>query len=93
MFYKIKDGKTYLNVRVTTRASKNEVTGIKNNELAVSVTGIPENNKANIAIIKVLSDKFDIAKSKMQIILGAKNRSKVVCVDQEISRSTLDKIS
>ncbi len=84
-YYKIKNGKTYINIRATTKASKNKITGVRNGELLVSVTSVPENDKANGAIIKVLSEQFDIAKSKIEIISGHKCRNKVVCIDSEIS--------
>lgn len=84
-YYKIKDGKTYINIRATTKASKNQITGVRNGELLVSVTSVPENDKANISIVKLLSDWLSIAKSKIEIISGHKCRNKVICVDGEIT--------
>ena len=84
-YYKIKDGKTYIGVRATTKASKNQITGVRNGELLVSVTSVPENDKANIAIVKLLSDWLNIAKSKMDIVTGHKCRNKVIRVDGEIT--------
>ncbi|MCR5225108.1 MAG: DUF167 domain-containing protein [Alphaproteobacteria bacterium] len=84
-YYKIKDGKTYINIRVTPKASKNSIAGLRNNELLVTVTTVPENDKANIAVVKILSDWLNIAKSKISIISGHKCRNKVVCVDAEVT--------
>ncbi len=83
-FYKIRDGKTYINIRVTTKSSKNAVVGVRNHELLVTVTSVPENDKANVSIVKVLSDWLNIAKSKISITTGHKCRSKTICVDEEI---------
>lgn len=80
-FYKIKDGCTFVNVKVTTKASKNAITGVRNGELMISVTSAPENDKANSAVIKILSDELHIAKSKIQIISGNKNRNKIIRVE------------
>ena len=84
-YYKIKDGKTYINIRATTKASRNQITGVRNGELLVSVTSVPENDKANTSIIKLLSDWLNIAKSKIDIVSGHKCRNKVICMDDEIT--------
>lgn len=85
-FYKIKDGCAFVNVKVTTKASKNAITGIRNGELMISVTSAPENDKANSAVIKILSDELHIAKSKIQIMSGNKNRNKVICIEIDEER-------
>jgi uncharacterized protein (TIGR00251 family) len=77
-------GKTHVAIRVTTRASQNAVTGVRDGQLLVSVTAIPENNKANLEIVKLLSKTFGVAKSKMCVISGAKCKTKVVCIDEVI---------
>jgi uncharacterized protein (TIGR00251 family) len=74
-------GKTHIAIRVTTRASQNAVTGVRDGQLLVSVTAIPENNKANLEVVKLLSKTFGIAKSKVCVVSGAKCRTKVVCID------------
>ena len=86
-FFEIKDGITFIKVRVTTKASKNAVIGIKNNELSVSVTAVPENGKANEAIIKLLSKEFKCAKSKFDLISGGKCRNKLFRVDEVLDFS------
>ena len=92
-FYEIKSGKTYLQVRVTTRSSKNSVKEIKNGVMQIGVTTIPEDNKANKAIIEIISDVFEVAKSKIEICAGSKSRNKIICIDQEIDLKILEKIS
>ena len=86
-FFEIKDEATFIKVRVATKASKNAVTGIKNGELSVSVTAVPENGKANEAIIKLLSKEFKCAKSKFDLISGGKGRNKVFRVDEVLDFS------
>lgn len=91
-FYKIKDERVLLNVKVTTKASKNAITGTRNGELLISVTNAPENDKANSSVIKILSDALHIAKSKIQIVSGNKNRNKVISldVDEEKVKAIID---
>ena len=93
MFYSFKNGMFFINVRVTTKASKNDIRGVKNDELLISVTAVPENNKANIAIIDLISKKIGIPKSKMQIISGEKNRNKKISIDAENIEEVLSRLS
>ena len=93
MFYSFKNSMFFINVRVTTKASKNDIRGVKNDELLISVTAVPENNKANVAIIDLISKKIGIPKSKMQIISGEKNRNKKIVIDAENIEEVLSRLS
>lgn len=93
MFYSFKNGMFFINVRVTTKASKNDIRGVKNDELLISVTAVPENNKANVAIIDLISKKIGVPKSKMQIISGEKNRNKKIVIDAENIEEVLSRLS
>ncbi len=93
MFYSLKNGIFFINVRVTTKASKNDIRGVKNDELLISVTAVPENNKANIAIIDLISKKIGVPKSKMQIISGQKNRNKKISIDAKNIEEVLSRLS
>ena len=86
-FFEIKDGFTYFRVKVATKASKNAITGIKNGELLVSVTAVPENGKANEAIVKLLSKAFKCAKTKLNLVSGEKGRNKLFRVDEVLDFS------
>ena len=89
-FWEIKSEQTYLKVRVTTRASKNALRGIRDDMLLIDVTTIPENNKANEAVIEIISDEFDVPKSKISVSAGAKNRNKTICIDKKIDEKFLE---
>lgn len=81
MFYAISNTDLIINVRATTKASNNSIRCVKNDELLVNVTAAPENNKANIAIIELLSKKIGVPKSSMAIISGDKCRNKRISAD------------
>lgn len=83
-FYTQKGGKYYINVRVSPKASKNEIIGLRDRVLLVSVTAVPKKNQANEAVIRILSKTFRIAKSKIEVISGSKGKNKVVCIDSDI---------
>lgn len=92
LFYSYKDGKTVIDLKVTPKASKNGIRGVKNDKLLVTVTSVPENNKANIAVIELLSKKFGVAKSKFTIISGDKGRDKKICIDSTELAEVLSQI-
>ncbi|MBQ7672931.1 MAG: DUF167 domain-containing protein [Alphaproteobacteria bacterium] len=81
-----------MNIKVTTKASKNEIREVRNDELLISVTAAPENNKANEAIINVLSKKLKIPKSNISILSGDKSRNKKISIisEKDITKTLSD---
>ncbi|KKR04765.1 MAG: hypothetical protein UT32_C0026G0012 [Parcubacteria group bacterium GW2011_GWC2_39_14] len=67
----------YINVSVTTRASKNEIIRIGDNTFKVYVTAVPEKGLANKKIIELLSDYLKVSKSLIKIKAGATSREKL----------------
>jgi uncharacterized protein len=63
-------------VRVTPKASKNAVV-VAETGLRVSVTTVPEDGKANAAVIKLLASALGVPKSRLTLIRGATSRDKV----------------
>ena len=82
--YKIlDDGDLILYIRLTPAASKNEIKGVEidllgDTYIKATVTAIPENGKANAALIKLLSKTYKIPKSAMIVDKGAKGRMKMI---------------
>lgn len=69
-----------LTVRVKPRARRTAIVGVRNNAVLVEVTAPPEQNKANDAVIALLAEVFDVAKSRVEILSGRAHREKVVRV-------------
>jgi len=66
-----------INIRVIPRSSKNEV--IKTADgFKVKLTAAPVDNKANAALIKLLSEHFKTPKSKIEIVKGERGKNKIV---------------
>lgn len=70
-------------VRLTPKASRERVDGLAPEAdggvvLKVSVTVVPEDGKANAALIKLLSKQWKVAKSAIEIVQGATDRRKVL---------------
>lgn len=83
-FRSSKNGLT-LAVRLTPKASRNAIDGIVTtvdgtSELKVSVTAVPENGKANAALIKLLSKEWKIAKGCFEIVAGQTERHKTLTI-------------
>jgi uncharacterized protein (TIGR00251 family) len=70
-----------IDIKVVPRAHKNIVEKIDNKTYKVRVTTSPVDDKANKAVQKMLADYFDVSKSRVKIVRGAKSRKKVVEVD------------
>lgn len=69
-----------LKVRAYPRASRNRVIYTEDGLLQVYVTAVPEDNKANAAIIASLSKLLKVAKSSIEIVGGLQGRDKTVKV-------------
>lgn len=63
-------------VRVTPRASRNAIV-IENGDLRVYVTTVPEDGKANAAVVKLLARALGVAKSRLALVRGSTSRDKV----------------
>ena len=75
----MKDSAKNFNVRVTPHARQNKVVE-SDGVLRVYTTVAPENGRANDAVIELLSEYFDIAKSRIVISKGITSRDKVVII-------------
>jgi uncharacterized protein (TIGR00251 family) len=70
-----------LSVRVTPKASRNEITGLYRAadgavSLSVKVTAAPDKGQANAAVIKVLAKAMMVSKSSFQLVKGQTDRNK-----------------
>lgn len=72
-----------ITIKLTPNSKKNEITGWDDNNskekiLKVRVTAIPEDGKANKALIALLSKHWKIPKTAIKIIRGETNRLKTI---------------
>ncbi|OGY88308.1 MAG: hypothetical protein A2458_01495 [Candidatus Kerfeldbacteria bacterium RIFOXYC2_FULL_38_9] len=70
--------KKRISVHIIPRASHNKIEQLAENEFKIWVTAIPEKNKANEALLKLLAKHLKIAKSCLQIKAGHKSKNKIV---------------
>ena len=67
-----------ISVKVKTRAKKNKIEKIGENNFIVSIKELPIEGKANKAIIESLAEYFNIKKLDIKIIRGHKSKEKIV---------------
>jgi uncharacterized protein (TIGR00251 family) len=70
-----------LRVRVQPRASRNAITGWRQDALAVRVTAPPVGGAANAAVTRLLADALDVAPSAIALLRGECSRDKLVRVN------------
>ncbi|GAB3118135.1 DUF167 domain-containing protein [Novispirillum itersonii] len=78
-------GGVRLHVRLTPKASRDAIQGLADEAdggqvLKASVTAVPEDGKANAALIQLLSKAWKLPKSGFEIIAGATDRRKTLLI-------------
>ncbi len=71
-----------LKAKIIPKSSKNEITETASDHIKIKVTAIPKNNKANEAVIKLLSKKLHISKNKIQITKGKRSSNKTIILNK-----------
>ncbi|TWB22680.1 hypothetical protein FBZ89_103307 [Nitrospirillum amazonense] len=87
-FVEVVPGGVRVHLRVTPRASRTAIQGAMDGPegrrlLKVAVTTVPEDGKANEAVLKLLSKTWRVPKSSLTIVAGLTDRNKVVAVAGE----------
>ncbi len=70
-----------LAVRVTPRASRNEISEIQSDgTIKVRLTAPPVEGKANQALIDFLADVLELPPSRLEIVAGSTGRDKLISI-------------
>ena len=77
-FLRVQAGGVLLSVKLQPRASANEIGPPLGAELKIKVTAPPVDSAANEALVDLLAEKLDCARSRIEIARGHKSRHKVV---------------
>ena len=81
--FQLHDGKrgAALAVRVTPRASKNQIVGaLSDGTIKIRITAAPTEGQANEELVKFLSDVLGVAKSRIEIVAGNTGRDKLISI-------------
>ncbi len=77
-WFQEKNNSIAINVYVVTGACRTEITGIYNNSLKIKLNAKPQDNEANKELVYFLSKSLKLPKSNIEIIIGQKQRNKVL---------------
>ena len=70
-----------LEVKVTPRASRDEVVGMRDGVLGVRVTAAPVDDAANRAVVKLIAKRAGVPRSRVRIARGARGRRKRIEIE------------
>ena len=85
------EGMIRFEVRVQTRASRNELAGIKEGILRVRLQAPPVDGAANEALIAFMADELGVPRRLVRIVSGFGSRNKILEVDRQALQA-LDRI-
>jgi uncharacterized protein len=68
-------------VKVTPRASRDEIVGMRDGLLAIRVTAPPVDDAANRAVVKLISKRAGVPRSRVRIARGARGRTKRIEIE------------
>jgi len=81
--FRLHDGKrgAALGVRITPRASRNEITEVlSDGTIKIRLTAPPFEGQANEALVKFMAEILEIAPTRIEIVAGATGRDKLVSI-------------
>ena len=70
-----------ISIKVKTKQQKSKVEKLEDSSYLVSVKALPDKNKANIEIINLLSEYFNVTKSQIEIKSGKTSSRKIVSIN------------
>jgi len=73
-------GGVRLAVRVIPRASRSEISGLRDGRLVVRVTAAPVDGAANEAVIALLARTLGVARRALTVVTGETHREKIVVI-------------
>jgi uncharacterized protein (TIGR00251 family) len=68
-------------VRVTPRAARTEIAGVRGGRLVVRVTAPPLEGRANDALRRLLAKATGVAASRVEVVGGERGRDKLVRIE------------
>lgn len=81
--FRLHDGKkgAALAVRVTPRASRNQIVGaLHDGTIKIRVTAPPDEGQADAELVEFLSEILGIGKARIEVVAGATGRDKLISV-------------
>jgi uncharacterized protein (TIGR00251 family) len=81
MIEMVATGRINIEVKLTPRASRDEIKGMRDGVLLVRVTAPPVEGKANEAMRRLIAKRAGVPKSRVSIVRGERGRLKLVAIE------------
>lgn len=69
-----------LSIRLTPRASRDAFDGAKDGVLQARVRAVPEDDRANAALVELVADEIAVPKSTVSVAAGKTSRLKTILI-------------
>jgi len=76
MHYRWDDDDLLIQLRISPRASRDQVGAVMGNRIKISITAPPVDGKANKHLVKWLAKRFGVSQSQVEIESGLSSRDK-----------------
>lgn len=67
-------------IRLTPRAARDAIDGVKQGALHARVRAVPEEGRANTALVELVADEIGVPKSTVSVTAGKTSRLKTVLI-------------
>jgi len=68
--YRVRPDGIVLAVRLTPRASRDGIDGLKEGRIQARVRAVPEDGRANAALVELVADEIGVPKSTIEVTAG-----------------------
>jgi uncharacterized protein (TIGR00251 family) len=75
-------GDLHIQLRVTPRASRDQIGPLLGDRLKISVAAPPVDGKANRHLVKLVAKRFTVPQSAVDVVRGVASRDKTVSISQ-----------
>lgn len=76
-----KDYSLFLHIQLQSRAHRDEIVGLQNNNLKIRITAPPIEGRANNHLIKFLAQCFKVTQQQVIIVKGEQSKIKLIRID------------
>jgi uncharacterized protein (TIGR00251 family) len=78
--YRVRPDGIVLAMRLTPRASRDGIDGLKEGRIQARVRAVPEDGRANAALVELVADEIGVPKSTVEVTAGHIARLKSVTI-------------
>ena len=79
-------------VRLTPRASRNAIIGIRGDALAIAVTAPPVEGAANQVLVRFLAQHLSVPRRSIRIVKGEASRSKLLEIETSMPEAMIARL-